>query len=1085
VRISWRDGCGEGPRAGKGLRGGSSRARALVVGLLALSALAAALGSLAVRSHSASAAAPSGVTVTAGGGAQTFGGGPITGSADGSGFVAPVVCQPPACESFPLKLVAPVGTPAKSLVLSVGITFNPQTGNPGGTGLDGLDLYVLDANGSVVASNQLGSSPSTVKAGGLDVGTYTVEVSGENGAVMESYDGTASAVVSPPAVTPAVPQTTLGFGAPTLVSPTILGAEPQISFERPMATVAPGAALDPNRGFVDWPVSSRSNIGTLWRTINGGATYRQIVDPSCAPRNVPNCYTGGGGDTVNRVNNYDGTVNFGDQEAVAQEAFASSVDHGDTFPLARQTAVTSTFTGVDRQWISTVDAPGFMADPASSVPLEAIYSYHIPGAGQLVAGVGTDGIVRPAVPVLPMVSQSGPSRIDTQPGSPGFGWFYQGYRDGSGFEVGAAPLGRYQDPTAYHVGNVTSDQPAIFPWISLDRQGNLYAVWVTKGNVYMSTSMISDPANNPKATPAGVPATKWSPKVQVNPSGLSSTVFPEVVAGDAGRVAVVYDATSDYAGVSDGAPATATWNTYMSISTNALDPHPSFELGQVSHRPVHIGSICTSGTTCTGDRSLLDMIDVTLSSQGRVSTVFSDNNNAFARDTGSPTQLGSPFVKVAQLIHGPSLFANAPGFDITPSSQCTPAASGDATWPNMAGAANLPGLDITGSCVGSDGANLVARVDLTDASAKAMAAALQGYNAARGNDAPAARLQYVVRWESGTDSYYVVAEAAADGTLSYYGGKLSGADAVNNANAAVAVTYRPQDGVTVTGHREGNTLVLSVPLGQVAAASGRTLFGTQAFSLAGPSDMALAGQPASQQVFTAMRNVDAAPALDVVLAALPVTPPTLGGGGGTPTGGPGGTGSGGGTAGNQPGPGGTPRQGGKHKPSTGQRPTRGACPPATGSLGARSLGRLSLRMNRVVVRRRLPRARARVPADQDVLCLRGFGIRAAYATPGVLRLIPPRKRSSWSQRVVVLLTANRHYALRGVRPGTALRQARRKLHLGRGFRFGPNQWYLVALRGGRGLLKVRRGVVEEVGIIALTFARTEHEGKATVHGLGV
>lgn len=476
---------------------------------------------------------------------------------------------------------------------------------------------------------------------------------------------------------------------------------------------------------------------------------------------------------------------------------------------------------------------------------------------------------------------------------------------------------------------------------------------------------------------------------------------------------------------------------------------------------------------------------MTLSSQGRVSTVFSDNNNAFARDTGSSTQLGSPFVKVAPLIHGPSLFANTPGFDITPSSQCTPAASGDATWPNRAGAANLSGLDITGSCVGSDGANLVARVQLTDASAKAMAAALQGYNAARGTDAPAARLQYVVRWESGTDSYYVVAEAAADGTLSYYGGKLSGADAVNNANAAVAVTYRPQNGVTVTGHREGNTLVLSVPLGQVAAASGQTLYGTQAFSFAGPSDMALAGQPASQQVFTAVRNVDAAPALDVVLAALPVTPPGIGGGAGTPSGGPAGSGNKGGAGGNQPASGGSTKQGGKHKPGTGKRSTRPACPPATGLLSPRSLGRLSLRTTRAVARRRLPRARARVPADQDVLCLRGFGIRAAYAPPGVLRLIPPRERSSWSQRIATLLTANRHYALRGIRPGTALRQARRKLHLGRGFRFGPNQWYLVALPGGRGLLKVRRGVVEEVGIIALAFARTEHEGKAAVRGLGV
>src|SRR5258706_5438747 len=133
-----------------------------------------------------------------------------------------------------------------------------------------------------------------------------------------------------------------------------------MSFERPIKGALPG--LDPHRGFVDWPVSSRTNIGTLWRTVNDGDSYRQLVDPTCAQRQVPNCLTGGGGDTVNRVNNYDGTVNFGDQESLAQEAYASSVDHGDSFPATRQTPVTSTFTGVDRQWISTVDAPGIMSN---------------------------------------------------------------------------------------------------------------------------------------------------------------------------------------------------------------------------------------------------------------------------------------------------------------------------------------------------------------------------------------------------------------------------------------------------------------------------------------------------------------------------------------------------------------------------------------------------------------------------------------------------------------------------------------------------------------------------------------------------
>jgi hypothetical protein len=65
----------------------------------------------------------------------------------------------------------------------------------------------------------------------------------------------------------------------------------------------------------------------------------------------------GGGDSVNRVNQYDGNVYFGEQEVVAQEALSSSTDLGDTFQPTRQRPISNTATVVDRQWISTVDAP--------------------------------------------------------------------------------------------------------------------------------------------------------------------------------------------------------------------------------------------------------------------------------------------------------------------------------------------------------------------------------------------------------------------------------------------------------------------------------------------------------------------------------------------------------------------------------------------------------------------------------------------------------------------------------------------------------------------------------------------------------
>ena len=65
---------------------------------------------------------------------------------------------------------------------------------------------------------------------------------------------------------------------------------------------------------------------------------------------------------------------------------------------------------------------------------------------------------------------------------------------------------------------------------------------------------------------------------------------------------------------------------------------------------------------------------------------------------------------------------------------------------------------------------------------------------------------------------------------------------------------------------------------------------------------------------------------------------------------------------------------------------------------------------------------------------------------------------------ILALTSNRHYAFGRVHPGAHLARARRSLRLGKPFVVGRNTWYLVTIHGGRGVLKVRRGRVQEVGI---------------------
>ncbi len=63
-----------------------------------------------------------------------------------------------------------------------------------------------------------------------------------------------------------------------------------------------------------------------------------------------------------------------------------------------------------------------------------------------------------------------------------------------------------------------------------------------------------------------------------------------------------------------------------------------------------------------------------------------------------------------------------------------------------------------------------------------------------------------------------------------------------------------------------------------------------------------------------------------------------------------------------------------------------------------------------------------------------------------------------------MLSSNRHYSLAGVRVGTRLARVAKRLHASRGFRIGLNTWYLVPGSGARAVLKVRHGIIEEIGI---------------------
>jgi len=140
------------------------------------------------------------------------------------------------------------------------------------------------------------------------------------------------------------------------------------------------------------------------------------------------------------------------------------------------------------------------------------------------------------------------------------------------------------------------------------------------------------------------------------------------------------------------------------------------------------------------------------------------------------------------------------------------------------------------------------------------------------------------------------------------------------------------------------------------------------------------------------------------------------------------------------------------------------CPAASGSLRGRTLGLVSLGMTRARARLAYSESSDRGRAYIDFFCLTPNGIRVGYSSPKLLRSLPRWERDRVRGRVVWASTSNRRYAIRGVRPGTRLALAARRLRLSHGLHVGRNWWYFAPDGVANAVLKVRGGVVEEVGI---------------------
>jgi hypothetical protein len=157
-----------------------------------------------------------------------------------------------------------------------------------------------------------------------------------------------------------------------------------------------------------------------------------------------------------------------------------------------------------------------------------------------------------------------------------------------------------------------------FPVSAVGSDGRLYVAWVEdKGdgyNLYLASS-------------ADKGAT-WTTPLELSKGVSSTAVFPNVVAGAPGQVAVSWYGTSA-SGDPNGVPGSASWDVYATEVTDIAGT-PAITNGVVQHG-FHKGPICTHGTGCTGNsRNLLDFFDMQLDGQGRLGIVYTRDQSTNA-----------------------------------------------------------------------------------------------------------------------------------------------------------------------------------------------------------------------------------------------------------------------------------------------------------------------------------------------------------------------------------------------------------------------------------------------------------------------
>jgi len=296
-----------------------------------------------------------------------------------------------------------------------------------------------------------------------------------------------------------------------------------------------------------------------------------------------------------------------------------------------------------------------------------------------------------------------------------------------------------------HLGQ--HDLRNLFAQATVDNAGNLYYVWSqtqgpgtdANGNLVGEQDVYYSFSQDGGLT--------WSTPFNVTPETGDGAIMPWAVAGDAGRLDLVFYKANTGQNSNDSTNPSI-WNVFLAQSLNALSATSSFKVMQISNRSNHAGQICTSGLACTtgGNRNLLDFFTVDVDHLGAAVVLWADDNNRrhITRNLLS-RQLSGPGVFANQDIG----LVNAWGISKNAASD----AAGDVFDGQGVAKGACPGMDLLGTRASVSGTLLTISLTLNSAPTDSAATSCSTNLAATGGIWGAEF--WAARVDGTTDNFYV------------------------------------------------------------------------------------------------------------------------------------------------------------------------------------------------------------------------------------------------------------------------------------------------------------------------------------------